>query len=187
MHVIHQLRTSLHATSLKCAHGTYEPTSLVSPHESNRTWTSPLISSRVHHHPWTYPFMALQAYPKPGPTQQVMQNISQRTMPLHLRLSQPKRRSAKWQYRPHGGSTSPPGVTTHKTSLFPTIACRFTLHRQALHQCDTTGFRYSNSFPRIQPFNSQTSSNQHTHSYIPHYNISTHMHLSSISTHSSLL
>jgi len=55
--VIHQLRTSLHAASLKCEHGTYEPTSLVSPHESNRICTSPLISSRVHHHPWTYPLM----------------------------------------------------------------------------------------------------------------------------------
>jgi len=56
-HVIHQLRTSSHATSLKCEQGTYEPTSLVSPHESNWIWTSSLISSRVHHHPWTYPLM----------------------------------------------------------------------------------------------------------------------------------
>jgi len=53
-HVIHQLRTSPYAASLKCEHGTYESTSLVSPHESNRIWTSLLISSRVHHHPWTY-------------------------------------------------------------------------------------------------------------------------------------
>jgi len=46
------------AASLKCEHGTYEPTSFVSPHESNRIWTSPLTSSRVHHHPWTYMLMA---------------------------------------------------------------------------------------------------------------------------------
>jgi len=57
-HVIHQLRTSSHTTSLKCEHETYEPTSLVSPHKSKWIWTSPLISSRVHHHPWTYPLMA---------------------------------------------------------------------------------------------------------------------------------
>jgi len=43
---------------LKCEHETYEPTSLVSPLESNKIWTSLLISSRVHHHPWTYPLMA---------------------------------------------------------------------------------------------------------------------------------
>jgi len=34
-HVIHQLRTSLNVASLECEHGTYEPTSLVSSHESN--------------------------------------------------------------------------------------------------------------------------------------------------------
>ena len=56
-HVIHQLRTSPHATSLKCEHGIYKPTSLVSWHESNMIWTSPLISSCVHHHSWTYPLM----------------------------------------------------------------------------------------------------------------------------------
>ena len=56
--MIHQLRTSLYAASLKCEHKTYEPTSLVSPHESNRIWTSLLISSCAHHHPWTYSLMA---------------------------------------------------------------------------------------------------------------------------------
>ena len=56
-HVIHQLRTSPHEASLTCEHKTYEPTLLVSPHESIRIWTSLLISSRVHHHPWTYPLM----------------------------------------------------------------------------------------------------------------------------------
>ena len=30
----------------------------VSPHESIRIWTSLLISSHVHHHPWTYSLMA---------------------------------------------------------------------------------------------------------------------------------
>ena len=53
-----QLRTSSHEASLKCEHGTYEPTSLVSPHESNWVWNSPLVPSHVNHHPWTYPLMA---------------------------------------------------------------------------------------------------------------------------------
>jgi len=52
---------------------------------------------------------------------------------------------------------------------------------------DATSFRYLNSVPSIHLFNSQTSKNQNTHSYTPNYNITTHMHLSSVSTHSSLL
>ena len=58
----------------------------------------------------------------------------ERILPLHHCLAQPIRRQVKWQYRPPGGSTTPSCATTHKTSLFPTIAWRSTLHRPALHQ-----------------------------------------------------
>ena len=56
--MIHQPHSSPHEASLKCEHGTYKPTSLVSPRKSNWIWTSPLISSHVNHDPWTYPLMA---------------------------------------------------------------------------------------------------------------------------------
>ncbi|QCD79343.1 hypothetical protein DEO72_LG1g2982 [Vigna unguiculata] len=40
-HVIHQPRTSPHAASLKREHGTYEPTSLVSPYETKTVPETP--------------------------------------------------------------------------------------------------------------------------------------------------
>jgi len=51
--MIHQLRTSPLVASLNI--GT---SPLVSPHESTKIWSSSLISSRVHHHPLTYPLIA---------------------------------------------------------------------------------------------------------------------------------
>jgi len=128
-HVIHQLRTSPHATSLKCEHRTYKSTSLVSPHESNRIWTSLLISSRVHHHPWTYPLMA----------QHLLIQVSHHCLKAthtshrlhHYRLTRPKRCQAKPAHTAWWNLLAARRQAPDRPTVSGSVAWRNTLHRQA--------------------------------------------------------
>jgi len=75
---------------------------LVFPHESIRIWTSPSISSHVHHHPWICPLMTQYLLI------QVLNHCVQTTHANHClqpyRLALPKRRQATILCRPPGGT-----------------------------------------------------------------------------------
>jgi len=87
-----QLYEPPHSQHLSSDHGTYEPPrsyphTRVSGYEPPRSYHHVFITNQEPTCSWQH-----QAYPKPRPTQQVIQNISQRTLPLHHRLAQPKHR-----------------------------------------------------------------------------------------------